>query len=58
MMNTSGRDIKYFAQQEIKTNKAENKVAQFKEKIAQYKNNEKLWDKTVKEVQHRIELFK
>jgi hypothetical protein len=27
MMNTSGRDIKYFAQQEIKTNKADNKVA-------------------------------
>jgi hypothetical protein len=39
LQNTGQRDQKYFAQQEVKTSKAEVKIAQFKEKILTHKKN-------------------
>jgi hypothetical protein len=40
LANTGSGNVKYFVQQESKNERAETKIAQFKEKIAQYQKNE------------------
>lgn len=48
----------FYITQEQKMNETENKIANYKKKIAQYRNSEQLWKKTCADVKLRLDVYK
>jgi DNA polymerase kappa len=57
-MKQAGNNMSFFIKQEGKMKETETKIESFKKKIAQYKGNEKLWQKTCSDVNHRLNVYR
>lgn len=57
-MKSAGNNVQFFLKQEGKMKENESKIVQYKKKIQQYRQNEKLWQKTLNDVKIRLDVYR